>query len=108
MSNTTKTPADAGPDSSEQLGQEPERAKWYARGHEWALTSALSDPGPEWMSDDIANAYADGAMAAVAVERGKLIAAVGALHMAQTINHQNYPAAWHDGVDAAIEALREA
>jgi hypothetical protein len=43
-----------------------------------------------------------------AADHGRCIAAIEALHMAQTVNNQNYPAAWHDGVDAAIDALREA
>jgi hypothetical protein len=39
-------------------------------------------------------------------ERGRCIAEVGALHMAQTVNNQNHPRAWHDAVDAALAAIR--
>ena len=46
--------------------------------------------------------------AAVKAEREKLMREVESLHMAQATNNQNHPSAWHDGVDAAIEAMREA
>jgi hypothetical protein len=39
-------------------------------------------------------------------ERNRCIAEVGALHMAQTVNNQNHPRAWHDAVDAALDAIR--
>jgi hypothetical protein len=39
-------------------------------------------------------------------ERVRCIAEVGALHMAQTVNNQNHPRAWHDAVDAALDAIR--
>lgn len=37
-----------------------------------------------------------------------MIKELATLHCTQAINNQNHPAAWHDGVDACIEALREA
>lgn len=79
----------ASPALSDQLGPASERAKWYARGQDWALTSALSDPGPEWISDDIANAYADGAMAAIVAERKRVRAALMDMH-ARTSDHNYY------------------
>ena len=85
--NTTTQPGPLEVRLSDQLG--PERAKWYARGQDWALTSALSDPWPEWMSDDIANAYADGAMAGVAEERKRIRAALMDMH-ARTSDHNYY------------------
>lgn len=45
---------------------------------------------------------------AVAAERKRLAHNVADLHMAQSVNNQNYPSAWHDGVDAALEVIREA
>ena len=30
---------------------------------------------------------------------------IASLHYVQSINHQNQPAAWHDAVDAALEAF---
>jgi hypothetical protein len=33
---------------------------------------------------------------------------VAGLHMAQSVNNQNYPSAWHDGVDAALAVIRGA
>jgi hypothetical protein len=50
---------------------DPERAKWYERGQSWALADALSSTKPEWVADDIANAYADGAMSALRAERSR-------------------------------------
>jgi hypothetical protein len=29
------------------------------------------------------------------------------MHMWQTVNNQNYPGAWHDGVDAAIKTIQD-
>ena len=46
------------------------------------------------------------AAAKVAEERERLIREVAALHMAQSVNNQNHPRAWHDGVDAALDAIR--
>ncbi len=40
-------------------------------------------------------------------EREKIYQDVAGLHMAQSVNNQNYPSAWHDGVDAALAAIRE-
>ena len=48
------------------------------------------------------------AAAAVAAERKRLERDVASLHMSQSINNQNYPSAWHDGVDAALEVIRGA
>jgi hypothetical protein len=45
---------------------------------------------------------------AVEAEQERCIAAVEALHMAQATNNQNHPSAWHNGVDAAIDAIRDA
>ena len=46
--------------------------------------------------------------AAVAAERERLARDVAGLHMAQSVNNQNYPSAWHDGVDAALAVIRGA
>ena len=40
-------------------------------------------------------------------EREKIYQDVAGLHMAQSVNNQNYPSAWHDGVDAALVVIRE-
>lgn len=29
------------------------------------------------------------------------------LHYSQTINNQNYPSAWHDGVDSSVKVIKE-
>lgn len=55
--------------SSEGLGLEPERAKYCARGLGWALANALTSPAENWTAQDVANAYADGALETVAAER---------------------------------------
>ena len=44
----------------------------------------------------------------VAAERERLARNVEALHMAQTLNNQNYPPAWHDGIDEAVAVIRGA
>jgi hypothetical protein len=46
--------------------------------------------------------------AAVAAERERLARDVAGLHMAQSINNQNHPSAWDDGVDAALDVIRGA
>lgn len=46
--------------------------------------------------------------AAVAANCQRLARDVADLHMAQSINNQNHPSAWNDGVDAALEVIREA
>jgi hypothetical protein len=43
---------------------------------------------------------------AVAQERERVIREVADLHMTQSVNNQNHPSAWHDGVDAALAAIR--
>ena len=44
---------------------------------------------------------------AVERERERLARDVAELHMAQTVNHQEFPRAWHDGVDAALAVIQE-
>lgn len=44
----------------------------------------------------------------MAAERERLARDVAGLHMAQSVNNQNYPSAWHDGVDAALAVIRGA
>lgn len=43
-----------------------------------------------------------------AAERERIERDVAGLHMAQSLGNQNYPRAWHDGIDAALEAIRGA
>lgn len=40
-------------------------------------------------------------------EREKIYQDVAGLHMAKFVRNQNYPSAWHDGVDAALAVVRE-
>ena len=48
------------------------------------------------------------AVMSAARERHRMAQDVAGLHMAQSVNHQNYPGAWHDGVDAALSVIRGA
>ena len=66
---------------------------------------ALRGPEPpltRWSWHDLP----ERAAAAVAEERERLARDVAGLHMAQSVNNQNHPSAWHDGVDAALEVIR--
>ena len=44
----------------------------------------------------------------LAAERERLAREVAGLHMAQSVNNQNHPSAWHDAVDAALAVIRGA
>lgn len=44
-------------------------------------------------------------VAALREDAERVRADISALHMAQATNNQNHPAAWHDAVDAALEAI---
>jgi len=48
------------------------------------------------------------AIMAAARERQRMACDVAGLHMAQSVNNQNHPNAWHDGVDAALAVIRGA
>ena len=68
---------------------------------------ALRGPEPpltRWSWHDLP----ERAAAAVAAERERVARDVAGLHMAQSVNNQNYPSAWHDGVDAALAVIRGA
>ena len=51
---------------------------------------------------------AECATMAAARERRRIERDVAGLHMAQSVNNQNHPIAWHDGIDAALEVIRGA
>ncbi len=105
--------------SSEGLGPLPERAvvaylyhdaATPEDAHPWLHSTMLvlaADRRPKLRNETPLVTLAQ-AEAMVAAERGKLIAAVGSLHVTQTMNNQEFPRAWHDGVDAAIDAIRAA
>jgi hypothetical protein len=93
MMKIEQTPAAVGSDA--QLGPLPER---------FDVVTRSNGPVPVWTAEDM-RAYA---AACVAAERKRLEQDVAGLHMAQSINHQNHPSAWHDGVDAALEVIRGA
>lgn len=48
------------------------------------------------------------AMREQAAERKRIERDVAGLHMAQSVNNQNHPSAWHDGIDAALDVIRGA
>jgi hypothetical protein len=64
----------------------------------------------EWVliNDKMRDMLAEFGTALQAAERERLLREVTHLHMAQATNNQNHPNAWHDGVDAALEAMRDA
>jgi len=62
------------------------------------------DAGMWVFRDEAEQAVSD----AVAAERERIERDVADLHMTQATNNQNYPRAWHDGIDAALEVIRGA
>ena len=86
----------------------PERRAFAS--HLKLVAKALHDI--EWVDS---GDYAQGAeneairacLSGAAAERERLIKAVADCHMWQTINNQNYPSAWHDGIDEALRVMRD-
>lgn len=55
---------------------------------------------------ELNKAIADHVAAAVANEFVRLFVNVGDLHATQTLNNQEFPRSWHEGVKAALNAMR--
>jgi hypothetical protein len=96
--------------SNEWLGPVPKREQLGKQMNfdEWCAAHGV------YLNDNDNAAKAAKAMArrawdaSVAAERERLARDVAGLHMAQSVNNQNYPSAWHDGVDAALAVIRGA
>lgn len=83
--------------SSERLGllvNSAMLAEECLRLAEWALIGPVQRAALESFAERL-----------LAADRARIKRDVAGLHMAQSANNQNYPSAWHDGIDAALEAI---